>query len=83
MQRQNSTQLTLDIDAKTFELLNDYCTEFGRNKTEVLEELIQQNLQESIARINAMKKGYEDMGVINLEICSAFSDCEDEAHMDI
>jgi len=72
--------MTIEIDQQTYELFKEYCEETDSEKSEIVEDLMQYFLDECMNTMDAMRKGYAEMGSINLEISSEFNNCENEAH---
>lgn len=80
MKQHYSKQMIIELDQSVYEEFEEYCTDAGIEKTEVMSNMVQCFMKDMMNKMDAMRKGYEEMGRINLEICSEFDGCESEAH---
>lgn len=83
MREQQGKKMIIELDQAVYEEFEEYCTETDTEKSEVMTDLLQYFLKESMNTMDAMRKGYAEMAHINLEICSEFDGCESEAHSHI
>lgn len=80
MEEQRSKKMIIELDQSVYEDLVELCLEINMEETQLMSELVKDCLKESMNKMDVMRKGYAEMGHINLEICSEFDGCESEAH---
>lgn len=83
MKEQDNRKLVIELEPSVYEEIEEYCTEADMEKSELMSDCIQCYVKETMNKMDAMRKGYAEMGHINLEICSEFDGCESEAHTHI
>lgn len=83
MEEQQGKKMIIELDHAIYEKFEEYCEETEAEKSEIMSELLQYFLKDSMNTMDAMRKGYEEMAHINLEICSEFDGCENEVHAHI
>ena len=72
-------ELTVKIDYKMYSVLEEYCEYAGVTEEKLVDYLLSNSLNDFSSKYNNLKKGYVEMGKINLEISNAFTASEDEA----
>jgi len=80
MQERHVEKITVELNPQTYDNFREYCEVTNSEKSDIMEDLVNYFLSEYMYTMDAMRKGYEEMGNLNLEICSEFEGCEDEAH---
>lgn len=80
MEEQQGKKMIIEVDQAIYERFERYCEETNIEKSEVMSELLHYFLRDTMNTMDAMRKGYEEMAHINLEICSEFDECENEVH---
>ncbi|MCC5890495.1 MAG: hypothetical protein JJU01_07985 [Alkalibacterium sp.] len=83
MEEQHNKKMVIELDQSVYEEIEEYCYEENIKESELLSEIFQCFVRDTVNKMDAMRKGYTEMGRINLEICSEFDDCESEAHTHI
>ncbi len=72
--------MIIELDQSIYEEFEEYCLDVDVEKTEIVSDAVQCLIKDMMNKMDAMRKGYEEMGNLNLEICSEFDGCESEAH---
>jgi len=80
MEQHQSKKMTIEINQQTYAQFKEYCEETDSEKSEIMEDLMQYFLKKRMNTMDALRKGYAEMGSINLEISSEFNSCENEVH---
>lgn len=80
MKQQHGKKMIIELDQSVYEEFVEYCTDADIEKSELMSEVVQCFMKDMMNKMDAMRKGYEEMGHINLEICSEFDGCESEVH---
>jgi CopG family transcriptional regulator/antitoxin EndoAI len=83
MEEQQGKKMIIELDQAVYEKFEEYCAETNAEKSEIMSELLHYFLKDNMNTMDAMRKGYEEMARINLEICSEFDGCENEVHAHI
>ncbi|WP_208559609.1 hypothetical protein [Marinilactibacillus kalidii] len=83
MEEQRNKKMIIELDQSVYEDLVEFCVETNVEKTELMSQMVNYCIKESMNKMDAMRKGYAEMANINLEICSEFDGCESEAHYHI
>ncbi|MEY8292353.1 hypothetical protein AAK882_06865 [Carnobacteriaceae bacterium 52-44] len=72
-------EVTVEIDKKLYSVVEEYCDYAGLSEKNVVNYLVSNSLNEFSSSYYNLKKGYVEMGKINLEISNAFTVSENEA----
>ncbi|PRY80943.1 hypothetical protein [Alkalibacterium olivapovliticus] len=83
MEEQNNKRMVIELDQSVYDEIEEYCVDADIEESELMSGIFQCFVRETMNKMDAMKKGYTEMGHINLEICSEFDGCESEAHTHI
>lgn len=70
--------MVVELDAKIYKKVEQYCKQSNLSEREFMNDVIHCFLKESLKMLDTMRKGYTEMALINLEICTEFDDCETE-----
>ncbi|SHF04806.1 CopG family transcriptional regulator / antitoxin EndoAI [Atopostipes suicloacalis DSM 15692] len=72
-------EVTVEIDTSLYSAIEEYSASAGVSERNVLNYLVSNSLDEFSSNYYHLKKGYIEMGKINLEISNAFTASENEA----
>lgn len=74
-----SREITLKVDAKYYSLIKEYSEYSNKSEQYILNRLIEYSLKGYAEKYANLKKGYQKMAELNLEIAKAFEESESEA----
>ena len=83
MKEHSNRKMVIELDQSVYEDIEEYCMETDIEETELMSDIFHCFVRETMNKMDAMRKGYAEMGHINLEICSEFHGCESEAYTHI
>ena len=72
-------EVTVKLDKELYKAVEEYCAYSGDNGEKVLQFIVDRSLEKFNVDYEKLKKGYVEMGNINLEISNAFKVSEQEA----
>lgn len=72
-------EVTLKLDKELYKAVEEYCAYSGDDEEKVIHFIVNRSLKKFNIEYEKLKKGYVEMGNINLEISSAFKVSEQEA----
>lgn len=72
-------EVTIEIDTNLYSAVKEYSDCAGVSEKNILNYLVSNSLNEFSSNYYNLKKGYVEMGKINLEISDAFTASENEA----
>lgn len=72
-------EVTVKIDNSLYATVEEYCAYSGETEETVVKYLLTRSLNRFNKDYEKLKKGYVEMGNINLEISDAFKASENEA----
>lgn len=75
----NSRKITLKVDAEHYSLIKEYSEYTNKSEQYILNRLLNHSLKGYAKQYADLKKGYQKMAEINLEISKAFTDSDNEA----
>ncbi|GEK92079.1 hypothetical protein [Alkalibacterium kapii] len=78
-----SKEMTIELKQSIYEEIEEYCQDADIEESELMNMMLQCFIKDTMNKMDAMRKGYAEMGSINLEICSEFDGCENEIHTHI
>lgn len=73
-----SREITLTVDAEHYSLIKEYSEYTNKSEQYILNRLINHSLKGYAEQYKDLKKGYQKMAEINLEISKAFIDSDNE-----
>ncbi|MER2064028.1 MAG: hypothetical protein ABS873_05210 [Alkalibacterium sp.] len=76
-------KMTIELEQSVYEEIEEYCQDANIEESELMNKMLQCFIKDTMNKMDAMRKGYAEMGKINLEICSEFDGCENEIHAHI
>lgn len=72
-------KIELEIEEKCYLLVEEYSDYMDESEKNVLSRLINDSIKKYAEKYIELKKGYQEMAKINLEISHAFTESENEA----
>lgn len=72
-------EVTVEIETSLYSVVEEFCENTGISEENVLNYLVDHSLNEFSSNYYNLKKGYIEMGKINLEISAEFTESENEA----
>lgn len=72
-------EVIVQIDSDIYSAVEEYCEYTGISEENIVNYLVSHSLNEFSSNYYHLKKGYVDMGNINLEISAEFTESENEA----
>lgn len=76
---EDSKKVVVEIDETTYSLIEEYSEYMNEEENKVVNYLMKQTLNDFVDKYTNLKKGYVEMGNLNLEISKAFTVSENEA----
>ncbi|SEI61488.1 CopG family transcriptional regulator / antitoxin EndoAI [Alkalibacterium gilvum] len=76
-------EMTIELKQSIYEEIEEYCQDADIEESELINDMLQCFIKDTMNKMDAMRKGYAEMGRINLEICSEFDGCENDIHAHI
>ncbi|MDN6194778.1 MAG: hypothetical protein L0J48_03355 [Alkalibacterium sp.] len=73
-------EMTIELKQSIYEEIEEYCQDADIEESELINDMLQCFIKDTMNKMDAMRKGYAEMGRINLEICSEFDGCENDIH---
>ncbi|OJF91641.1 hypothetical protein [Alkalibacterium sp. 20] len=80
---EHNKKMTIELEQSVYEEIEEYCKDAKIEESELMNKMLQCFIKDNMNKMDAMRKGYAEMGNINLEICSEFDNCENEIHTHI
>lgn len=75
----DAKKMVVEIEEETYTIIEEFSAYVNEEEGKVVDFLLKEALNEFIDKYTSLKKGYVEMGHINLEISKEFSVSENEA----
>ena len=72
-------EVNLKVNKELYKVIEEYSAYSGDNEEKVIDFIVNRSLEKFKVDYEKLKKGYVEMGNINLEISNAFKASENEA----
>lgn len=76
---EKNRKVILEVDEDFYTIVEEYSSYMNKSEKNVLNQLLDYSLKEYARKYTNLKKGYQKMGKMNLEISKAFAVSENEA----